>query len=384
MDIAVPRQRIVNPTELTRLASKREPDSLGHLWKYTSSGQDQGRDLGNNTSQISAALSKLNARPWLTPSGYYPFKIYQLPPQFRSSPSPNDYLKFRCRNGLVTFRPINVADDMGPFDGNPWFPMCQQCGYANAPDPTQLGVPTSLYAQLGQLPFVDNNEVFLVNGGDPDYILFGPDQDPDVWFSFAYFWASLDASTIAESGQPAVINIHFGGFYYKGGDYIPFGDEMPFDGTYTNHPGGPGFYTPVFPGLMTNYFFIGTIFMLFQQGYIASGNVGFVGKPYITNYVNWHQTLIPTNYGCMAGDYSDSIIYYTGDLVNGYASDQGVSSGDPYVYLWVQSYAYANGDDGDPVVDLRNTQQLGIWGQAPPAEASGDFYWMPYSWAIAP
>lgn len=373
IDAGINRNPVILPTELSKLAPRREPGSLGHLWKFNRLAQMNGVGNGNVSSQLQQAVNKLAGPQPMVSSGMHPFKIYQLPSQYRTNPQPNDWLKFRCRNGLVTWRPTVVpAIDVGnPFTD--WRMTCTPCTYANPKNIDQMGVSTILESEASNtVPFTDKDEVYLQNGGDPDYTLeipipFVPSNgNPST---AAYFWINLDQD---ENGNTSP-QIHFGGFWsLNNGNFAThnFGDPIPFEF-------GPRAF-PVTQNIIGNTLVIGSIQInAAESPNKTQGNY----KPYIVQNQIGHACMVPSNYNAVAGTYSDNAIYYTGDIVY-YPPVSLPASGTPYVASYLQAQNYA--DEFSNPVDLRGVSAVGISGIAPSGDGTATTAWIPWGVAIAP
>jgi hypothetical protein len=72
---------------------------LGKEWQWLNQGNGRGDNLGGSVAAISRKVT--SREPLSGFDTFHPFKIYQLPYEFRSTHSSNDWQKFRVRTGYV-------------------------------------------------------------------------------------------------------------------------------------------------------------------------------------------------------------------------------------------------------------------------------------------
>ena len=214
---------------------------------------------------------------------------------------------------------------------------------------------------LGELPFQGDSEVYLQNGGDPDYEIQLPSTFGIQAMAIGYFWIDL---TDAPSSGNAVPYIKFGGQRTNGdgtnaGD---FGETLPFDIT------GGGF--PV--NILGKYIPLGSIFIKCSGGNSPNDFV-----PYIDQYVYGHFIFTPNNYVNVAGPYSDNVVYWTGDVVTGIIPDTPPASGMPFYSGYIQMQMYNDGL-GTNNTDTRFVDPIGISGIAPPTDGTFNDTWIPW------
>lgn len=376
----VPRTNLHRPSESSRLVPARDPSSIFHNWRATNHGNNRGNEITNQNGALITELNRLEAKKGWVSDGMHPFKIYQLPSQYRPVPTSTDYLKFRCRTGGFLQKPTIVPNAyVGIQVPDPAFAPSGQggwqttvfgsnfneyrgnnfnVGWANPDTGSGTGVPF-LGAYSGvSLPLNFKNEVYLTNGGDPEYT-----AKPD---SISFFWIQMDVDGNGVSSA----NIHFGGWLYADGSL--FGDKPPW---IVESP--TGFYfgnlysLPVVSNVISTYTVLGDI------------NI-FNGKVYIGQYIHDHLITLPDNYFRYVGQYDDSHIYWTGDIVTD--SGEGGPSIDGF---WVQLAGLANFTDSGPVSGYQgNVGCIGISGTSPFEDGWGSgvkgVFWQPLVFPSSP
>lgn len=372
----VSRNVLPVPVETSALMSPRDPQALSHLWKFTSQGNERGKQLANQNSAIIAKLNSLTNPRGVT-TGVHPFQIYQMPSVFRPTASPTDYLKFRIRTGgfLTQIRSVPSADvgtaipDPGsdPFASGGW----QGTGFYSNIDQFRGGSSEDVKwdmtfvtgggtgqpllgsyssgAPLFNLPYTMQDDVFNVNGGDPEWTM--PTD------SVAWFWLSLDLDGDGNTSAA----IHWGGFHLD--TFALFGSIPPWIQTSGGDYIGNLFSLPAQSNLMGNYWPLGDM-----------TNVN--GKVWVGQYVNDHLITLPDNFFRYVGGYDDSVIYWTGDIVSSPAASTDLLLGFGYfVQLAGYSPSFDNSSSFFPT-DCRGLPPIGISGTDPSDDTTA-VYWKP-------
>lgn len=366
MDVGIPKNPIGLPSELSKLASRREPNSLFHLWKRTLQAQNQGIDSGNSTRQLAAGLNRALGNNPMASSGYHPFQIYQLPQQYRDNPQPNDWLRFRCRNGNVTFRPMQVMDGSGTVNDF-WEVNSKDCKYSTEDDDFATGIP-STFGSFSTPPFTDHDELFMVNGydedfnpaliQDPEYLIDIPSSD--IAFANAVFWISID---FKDEFNPYPV-IHFGGSWTNV-DLSPggtFGDDIP-----PQISGLEQISLQNIPNIMTSYRVIGFINIIFAPDLISTTDQTH-GQPIVSQVLNSHVLDYPIGYMNFVGTYDDNPIYWPGDMV--YFQDEGSGDSAFFIQYWYDAFTVPDSPD------RRQAIPLGVSGIPPNSDLTSNQYWL--------
>jgi len=105
--VPIPRNGLRKPVEMSGMTSSRESASVQRSWRTLLEAQENVA-AGHNSQSILAG--KLRTIQPSNPSLMYPFKIYQLPWQFRTATNPaTDWLKVRVRTGRILQGGIEIV-----------------------------------------------------------------------------------------------------------------------------------------------------------------------------------------------------------------------------------------------------------------------------------
>lgn len=359
-------------SETSRLMSPRDPSSLSHQWRKLGKGNGQSQATTNQNGAIIAQINRLGGFNPIQSSGAHPFQIYQLPSQFRSNRQPNDYLKVRCRQGCIAMKPrtvpsgaVGTAIPAGlPANNNgtaAWVPILNGSGvtqnmaiiqWANPLDGSGSGVPIigNNWAPFNGPPFRNEDEIYLANGGDPEYLMPAGGT--------GWFWLQLDDNgQWADMGESALVpTIHFGGITNVDGADVTFGDAPPW---IMLEGGGVGIFNlPQIPNIQGQYFIIGEIST-------------FQGQMWINQFVNWHFNELNNNFLNWAGTYSENFIYWTGDVVF------GVDGVQPRFFMQMLGYNGVGDDGFDPGLMPATQMPFGVSGWSPDDDAISGAVWVP-------
>lgn len=94
-DMILNRSGLPQPSELSSLASQREPKSLSQMWKIVRDYQKQIHKLTNVVSQLQLQQGQSNG----VKTGMHPFKIYNFPSYLRAYHNDDDWRRFKVRGG---------------------------------------------------------------------------------------------------------------------------------------------------------------------------------------------------------------------------------------------------------------------------------------------
>lgn len=366
------RGQLPRTSETSRLMSPRDPSSLSHQWRKLGKGNGQSQATTNQNGAIIAQINRLGGFNPIQSSGAHPFQIYQLPSQFRSNRQPNDYLKVRCRQGCIAMKPrtvpsgaVGTAIPAGlPANNNgtaAWVPILNGSGvtqnmaiiqWANPLDGSGSGVPIigNNWAPFNGPPFRNEDEIYLANGGDPEYLMPAGGT--------GWFWLQLDDNgQWADMGESALVpTIHFGGITNVDGADVTFGDAPPW---IMLEGGGVGIFNlPQIPNIQGQYFIIGEIST-------------FQGQMWINQFVNWHFNELNNNFLNWAGTYSENFIYWTGDVVF------GVDGVQPRFFMQMLGYNGVGDDGFDPGLMPATQMPFGVSGWSPDDDAISGAVWVP-------
>lgn len=101
-DNPIPRPQLPFRHEGSPLRHLRDGDSIGREWQKAQKDNAVLRGQGNALSRLQRTVQGLK-RPKFVIDRWHPFKIYNVPPQFCSSPA-DSWRTFRVRLGLVGWR----------------------------------------------------------------------------------------------------------------------------------------------------------------------------------------------------------------------------------------------------------------------------------------
>ena len=115
--VPIPRNGLRKPVEMSGMTSSRESASVQRSWRTLLEAQENVA-AGHNSQSILAG--KLRTIQPSNPSLMYPFKIYQLPWQFRTATNPaTDWLKVRVRSGNLMQQGVGLIAPVSGTDGAP-------------------------------------------------------------------------------------------------------------------------------------------------------------------------------------------------------------------------------------------------------------------------
>lgn len=185
-DMILNRSGLPQPSELSSLASQREPKSLSQMWKIVRDYQKQIHKLTNVVSQLQLQQGQSNG----VKTGMHPFKIYQFPDYLRAYHNDDDWRRFKVRGGNYggplsivngTDRQVKGSDSDTFLEGN------------QSPPTSAIAIDPYGTWNEAIIPDADGTEIwfwvsivsYLVDGTPevhPPVIRYGPDQgfgDPD-------------------------------------------------------------------------------------------------------------------------------------------------------------------------------------------------------------
>lgn len=301
--------KLIHPSEMSHLTSRRESNNPSHGWKATKQQSSFNQRLRNNVGALQRQVNALQQSRQST-AGFHPLKIYTFPAYLRNVQSADDWrrVKVRGAGGNSTLGTINrpFGSDQAALPDQEAFlqPNCQQ---VVQPDGTIWNGDVDTW-----------NEILIPDDGDVYYI----------WMSFCV-GTSLTVST-----TPILCAGNDSAACYQ-----------VYDGTTEVDP------WPNFPLPDPYHYVIGACKAL--DGVLSICQIMYeypslprFGEDYLTT------SGVTTGFTRYRGDYNASAYYFWGDSITQTTPD---ANGNNWLYQWVYfndpvttSFPFADG----PIINI--------------------------------